>query len=259
MIELIDQTGRQVAMANHPNRIISIVPSQTELLFHLGLGKKLIGRTRFCIHPMPEVSSVKRVGGTKTLNLEEIKSLKPDLIIANKEENDKSQIDELSKEFPVYLSDIVSFESSLKMIQDISILTDTKLKGEQLVGDIKKEFDSVPRINGKVAYLIWYNPAMVAAKNTFIDELLVKLGLENAFENDQRYPEKSLEDLGKAAPDYILLSSEPYPFKEKHKAELSSYAPKSKIFLVDGEMFSWYGSRMLLAANYFKKLAAQLL
>ncbi len=234
-------------------RIVSLVPSQTELLVDLGLREKLVGITKFCIHPPELRKEVQLIGGTKNAKIDLIRSLNPDLIIGNKEENNQTDIEQLEQEFPVWMSDIFNLEDALEMLDKIGELTGTQQKAAELRSAIEKNFKSLNTLKstGKsVLYLIWKNPYIAAGKNTFIDSMLETLGFENAMDQD-RYPEVNLETVN---PDFVFLSSEPYPFKEKHIEELQKQFPESQIILVDGEYFSWYGSRLLGAPAYFLKL-----
>lgn len=254
-----DQINRAVELASIPKKIISIVPSQTELLFDLGLNEEVTGITKFCIHPADTVKQKVKVGGTKQLNISLIKELNPDLIIGNKEENEQTQIEELMELFPVWMSDISDLDGALDMIGKVGALVGKSEKAGQLNNQIKQQFSYITsqQINLRVAYLIWRKPYMVAGRGTFIDAMLQNCGLANAF-TAERYPEVSNEQLLAAKPDVLLLSSEPYPFVDKHIREFESFLPEAKIKLVDGEMFSWYGSRLLRAPKYFKELVNSL-
>jgi len=254
-----DQTGRSVAVSGVPERIISIVPSQTELLYHLGLGQEVAGITKFCVHPNTWFRNKQRIGGTKNLNLQRIRELGPHLILANKEENDRDQVEELAKEFPVWTSDIHDLPSALDMIRSVGILTGKADRASVLANDILKAFAGLrPGPPVRTAYLIWKDPYMTAGGDTFIHEMLQRCGLQNLFAEKPRYPATSVEELGEAGCELLLLSSEPYPFSEKHIAGLQARLPHARILLVDGEMFSWYGSRLLLAPPYFARLTDQL-
>lgn len=235
-------------------KIISLVPSITELLFSLKLDKEVVGITKFCIHP-PEWQKTKTiVGGTKNIHIEKIRSLKPDLIIANKEENVKEQIEAL-KDYNVVVTDVNSFDTALEMIATIGKLVHKESEAEKLATTIKQGFSEL-NINNyySAIYLIWSAPYMTIGGDTYIHSIMQKAGFENAFGNSTRYPKITEADMLEKNPDFVLLSTEPYPFKEKHVEELQALLPKTKIILVGGEMFSWYGSRMLEAANYLKKL-----
>ena len=244
-----------------PKKIISLVPSQTELLFYLGLENETIGITKFCIHPEIWFRTKTRVGGTKTLNIEKIIALEPDLIIANNEENVKDQVETLAREFPVWVTNVVNFETSIKMISDIGQLVGKEEKIKNLILKIKNKFAALESEIAarnispiRSAYFIWNNPYMTIGGDTFINDMMKRCGLKNIFEDEKRYPEVSIEQLKKMDCTLILLSSEPFPFAEKHIAELQVELPGVKILLADGEMFSWYGSRLLEAATYFKEL-----
>jgi len=250
-----DQLSRRVELSGIPKRIISIVPSQTELLFYLGLNVEVIGITKFCIHPADRFNSTTKVGGTKQLDVEKIRLLNPDLIIANKEENDRLQVEELMNICPVWISDIFDLESALQMIVCIGDMIGKPGQANVLCTEINGRFKGIklPVTGLRVAYLIWRKPYMLAGRGTFIDSMLQTCGLNNVTERE-RYPEIDADALVAANPDLVFLSSEPYPFAKKHIEEFRSLLPNAKIVLVDGEMFSWYGSRLLYAPAYFKRL-----
>jgi len=255
MAVFFDQLNRTIHLPSPPKRIISVVPSQTELLFYLGLNKEVIGITKFCIHLADKFKATTKVGGTKQLNITLIKELTPDLIIANKEENERSQIEELMAVCPVWISDISNLDEALNMIKAVGQLIDRVDEATVLSGLITKQFAqlNLQPLQLKVAYFIWRKPYMVAGKGTFIDDMLQRCGLTNVFEQN-RYPAITNKMLIDADPDIVFLSSEPYPFKQKHIDEFKTQLPNAKIILVDGEMFSWYGSRLLHAPGYFERL-----
>jgi ABC-type Fe3+-hydroxamate transport system substrate-binding protein len=258
-----DQMGRELTINFPPKRIISIVPSQTELLFDLGLDQEIIGLTKFCIHPIEKFAERTKVGGTKKLNIDLIKDLKPDLIIGNKEENTQSDIEELEAYFPVWMSDIFTLDDAMKTIGQVGALVDREPEASYLNHLISAGFNDLKtlalqhHIDKKVAYLIWRKPYMAAGKNTFIDDILLINGMTNVIKQD-RYPTITLEQLKTLNCELILLSSEPYPFGEKHIEEIQLAIPDTKIMLVDGEMFSWYGSRLVKAVQYFFEFQKEL-
>lgn len=240
-----------------PQRIISVVPSQTELLFDLGLDQEIVGITKFCIHPAEKVKDKFKVGGTKTLPLHQIHDLKPDFILANKEENTRDQIEELQRHYPVHVTDVNTVPDALAMIREVSELVGKGRKGEELAKQIEDtfyDFKSIQSSGHSVAYLIWRKPYMVAANQTFIHSMLELAGFQNAFGVLTRYPEVTEADLKTAQPDLIFLASEPYPFSDKHRTELQEICPDARVLLVDGELFSWYGSRLLKSADYIQQL-----
>jgi ABC-type Fe3+-hydroxamate transport system substrate-binding protein len=254
-----DQMNREVRLSANPYRIISLVPSQTELLFDLGLTDAVIGITKFCIHPESWFKNKTRIGGTKNLDLDKIRTLQPDLILGNKEENEQSQIEALESEFPVWMSDIHNLDGALEMILQVGLLCHKETQALALTHSIREQFSGLiplPR-PAQTLYLIWQNPYMTAGVNTFINDMLGQCGFLNVI-SQPRYPELTPSEIRELNPELILLSSEPYPFKEKHIAEFRKLCPQANIMLVDGEYFSWYGSRLLKASAYFRELLARL-
>ncbi len=250
-----DQMGRLISVQYPPQRIISLVPSQSELLFDLGLEVEIVGITKFCIHPAEKFKKANKIGGTKKLDLARIRELRPDLIIGNKEENDKVQIEELMKEFPVWMSDIQVLKDAIAMVRQIGELTGKSEKASKIADDIENRFLNLNKkeVPIRTAYFIWKDPYMLAGKQTFIDDILSRGGFENVISTN-RYPEISPDQLKNLKPEYIFLSSEPYPFKDEHVKEMKSICPEARVLIVDGEMFSWYGSRLLLCPAYLNAL-----
>lgn len=250
-----DQLGHTLQISFPPKRIISLVPSQTELLYDLGLDAEVIGITKFCVHPPAWRTTKTIIGGTKKFNFEAIDQLKPDLIIGNKEENYKEGIEALQQNYPVWMSDIVTLADAMAMMKSVGEITGKPEQAKAIVNTVKSSLRNLPVPSLKrVLYLIWRNPLMGVATNTFIHEMLTIAGFENCLKEHNRYPELSVADLAALNPDLVFLSSEPYPFSEKHVEEIQSLLPQAGIFLVDGEMFSWYGSRMRFFANYLATL-----
>jgi len=244
-------------------RIISTVPSQTELLADLDLENEVVGITKFCVHPNNWFRNKTRIGGTKNLNLEKIRDLNADLIIANKEENTKEQIENLSQDHEIFVSDIKTLNDNLNLILQLGQLTKREDKAQALHSKLSQTVDSIKNADNKlnrkrVAYLIWYNPLMVAGGDTYINNTLELCGMENIFKSKMRYPETSFEELKSLKLDYILLSSEPFPFKDKHIQEFTSELAQCQAHLVDGEAFSWYGTRLLKSEEYLNNFLAQI-
>lgn len=232
--------------------IVSLVPSLTELLFDLGLGKKVSGRTRFCIHPEGKIEDVPILGGTKNPRLDKIKKIGPDLIIANKEENRREDVNKLQTFAEILLTDIGSIEDALITIYEIGQRCDVIERAANLIDDIRNELDKIPdEPLQRTAYFIWRDPWMTIGRDTYIHSVLTNWKLENIYGDQIRYPDTSPGELKQKNPELILLSSEPYPFREEHKNEVEAACPNARVLLVDGEWFSWYGSRMLPS---FKKL-----
>lgn len=252
---ITDQMGRTISITHPIQRIVSLVPSQTELLVAMGLRDKLVGITKFCVHPNDLTKEIQVIGGTKTVKIEEVIALKPDIVIGNKEENLQTDIEVLEKHVPVWMSDISNLEEAQAMILLLGEITSKQVESNEIVQQINTGFEQlgkvkIPEKPPSVLYLIWRKPYMAAGKETFIDDMLSRCGLENCL-SDSRYP---TVDFNRLNPELILLSSEPYPFAEKHIAELKVQFPNAKIMLVDGEYFSWYGSRLIDAPAYFQTL-----
>jgi ABC-type Fe3+-hydroxamate transport system substrate-binding protein len=251
-----DQLLREITFNYPPKRIVSLVPSLTELLFDLGLDEEVVGLTKFCIHPIDKFARCIKVGGTKKLNIELIKDLKPDLLIANKEENSLDDIEELAGLFPVWVSDIYTLEDAKQTILQIGDLVNRQPEASYLIHLISAGFSDLQTlavergIDKKVAYLIWKKPYMAAGLNTYITDILAMNGMRNVVKSS-RYPELDLSELAALNPDLVFLSSEPYPFTDQHIQEIQNELPDAKVMLVDGEMFSWYGSRLVKAVQYF--------
>lgn len=253
-----DQLNRKVEIKEFPKRIISLVPSQTELLFDLGVGENVVGITKYCIHPKDKVKKIAKIGGTKDFDIDKIMALKPDLIIANKEENYIEGIEQLEQIFPVWISDIYDLSSSFEMILEVGKLVGKQNEAQSLVSKLNQDFEDLSNSNSisesyKTLYFIWKDPFMIAGKDTFINDILQRIDLENSsFEN--RYPILDEEKIKKLNPQIILLSSEPYPFKEKHIKEFAKLIPNAYIRVINGELFSWYGSRLKYTVDYLKEL-----
>jgi iron complex transport system substrate-binding protein len=251
---LVDQLGTQHTFETTPKRIVSLVPSQTELLVDLGLEDALVGLTKFCVHPVYLKSTKTIVGGTKNIKFDKIKELFPDIIICNKEENTKEIVEALSLICPVWVTDIYTIEDNNQMIRDFGEIFNKRTNAQKWIDKIQNFIQNKPI--KKAAYFIWANPYMVAGNTTFINELLKLNHFQNIYESKEgRYPEVELKKIRlDGDPDYVFLSSEPFPFKDEHAFEVGRFTHHAKTVFVDGEMFSWYGSRLVKAFQYFKDL-----
>ena len=259
MPEWIDQLGRSVSVPDNPKRVVSLVPSQTEFLADLGLDNEVVGLTRFCVHPDDWRFRKTRVGGTKDFKVDRIRALAPDLIIANKEENEEVLIKQLAEEFPVWISDVRDLESAFSMMLELGGLLGRKEESISITSSISESFEQLRKNHmnksrRRVLYLIWKNPYMTVGGDTFISALLEEAGFHNVFRDKARYPEVDWKEVRELGVDRVFLSSEPYPFQEKDILEIKAILPKEEIQLVNGELFSWYGSRLLKSAEYFAGL-----
>ena len=256
-----DQTGNSITLAIAPKRIVSLVPSQTELLYHLGLEDAVVGITKFCVHPETWFRNKTRIGGPKQVHIEAVKALAPDLIIANKEENLQKEVAELAAFCPVWTSDISNLQQALQMIATVGAMTDSIEKASAIINKIQQGFAALPASSAGISttYLIWQKPYMTVGGDTFIHDMLTRCGFENTYKDQQRYPVTTIQDIRQGGCRLLLLSSEPFPFQQIHLEALQQELPDTSILLVDGEMFSWYGSRLLLAPAYFEKLKSNVL
>ncbi|MFV0565233.1 MAG: ABC transporter substrate-binding protein [Flavobacteriaceae bacterium] len=253
-----DQTNRKIYLKTPPKRIVSLVPSQTELLCYLGLEASLVGVTKFCVHPKHIAKEAVVVGGTKQIHLDKIKALQPDIILCNKEENTKEIVESCETICTTHVSDIFTIDDSLQLIKQYGKIFNVEASATKLIAGISAENENFKTFIAekpilKVAYFIWKDPYMVAGNENFINHMLQLNGFKNSCGNKSRYPKISLDEIEEDV-EIIMLSSEPYPFGPKHKKTFETHFPNAKILLVDGEMFSWYGPRLLQAFEYFKTL-----
>ena len=257
-VSIVDMLGRVVKIQKPIQRIVSLVPSQTEFLYELGLKDRIVAQTVFCVHPKSHFKKATKIGGTKKIRYEELDELQPDLIICNKEENNEEIVETLAKKYPVWVSDIKNIDDAFYMMRSLAELLDVKNEAEDLLRKITLSLNQKKiRHQYNCLYLVWRNPYMAVGSDTFINHMLQRAGFNNLIK-EQRYPELNLDELQLLNPEVLLLSSEPYPFKEKHVEELQTLLPNSKILTVDGELFSWYGSRLLNSQPYFNELQRQL-
>ena len=274
-IKITDQCDRTISLTEEPLRIVSLVPSQTELLFDLGLEEKIVGKTRFCIHPVDAIKNVQVVGGTKKVVIDRIIDLDPDLIICNREENTLEIVEACERIAPTYCSHIETLDHALCMISDMGKLTNTIHKAANIITRITEDFKHLNTTTTAIhaLYLIWKKPYMTVGSDTFIHDMMQRAGFENVLKEQLRYPQLEISDIIALNPDVIFFSSEPYSFQsedlqeirnafdqiKEHDDGLSTASAKAKkphplCITVDGEMFSWYGSRLLKSVAYFQQL-----
>ena len=257
-----DQLNRTLEFETTPKRIVCLVPSLTELIVDLGLESYVVGVTKFCVHPTFIRTNKTVVGGTKQVHFDKIRALNPDVILCNKEENTKAMFAELEAIAPVHMSHICNFEDAIEIITLYGALFAVENKADTIIEGIQNKYVAfcefiADKRKFRAVYFIWKNPWMVAANETFINSMLVLNNFENSFAHLKRYPEIELETITDTT-DIIMLSSEPYPFKEQHILALEQRYPSSKVIVVNGEYFSWYGSRLDKAFAYFKTLRQSL-
>ena len=244
-------------------RIVSLCPSLTELVFDLGKGDDIVGRTKFCVHPAERVTAVESVGGTKNPKVDRILALKPDLVLMNEEENRVEDARALEAGgLAVHVSMPRTARETAEMVRSIASAVQAAARGESIARDIEARAarvreGAVGRRPLRYAYLIWREPWMTVSDDTFIAELLGMAGGENVFgEATDRYPTVTLDDLAREAPRVVLLPNEPFPFQTRHVVELTAALgwDESRFQLVDGELLSWHGSRTPRGIDYAEQV-----
>jgi ABC-type Fe3+-hydroxamate transport system substrate-binding protein len=263
-----------------PLRIVSLVPSWTETLFHLGLTEaEIVGRTDYCIHPRSRVDNIERLGGPRDPNMARIFELDPTLVLMDQEENRKEDVRSIDTHWVpsrVFVTDPKTVNDALETVERFGVLFGAKGCARELIEDVRSLVAQVVRVSrGTVAYLVWQDPFIAASRETYIGDILEILGYKNVIgrgtvkdlspERSKSYPVVTVSLLVRLKPDAIFLSTEPFPFRKRHigslRAQLlqfdSEYSDRIDIRIVNGEYFSWYGSRMIHAFRYFVKHQAQ--
>lgn len=242
------------------SRIVCLVPSITELVCELGLADELVGRTGFCIHPWDTVRSVPKVGGTKDIKLERIRELAPTHVIVNVDENRREDADALAEFVPhVVVTHPLGPLDNLDLYRQLGTTFGREKQAERLCEEFERALDEVRARTWApqdVLYLIWRDPWMAVAPDTYIAQMLALVGWRShPLHSDDRYPTVDLEECAGRV-DRVLLSSEPYHFKERHVPEVAALAPDAQVSLIDGEMTSWYGSRAIQGLRYLERYAS---
>ena len=255
MATVVDATGTEITLPQPARSVVSLVPSFTEMVCALRLGSRLVGVTRFCVEPAEEVAPIRKVGGTKNPDVEQIVRLEPQLVLANREENREEDVVALRQAgLTVYVGEVRTVEESAAELDRVAkLLGGISLKLAASTNDALEEQRHLERLRPRVraACLIWRNPYMAAGGETYIGDLLRVCGGINVFEQlgaDGRYPRIGLKDLIAADPEVLLLPSEPYRFRERHAQELASLqelvaARDGHVYLCDGQALTWWGVR----------------
>ena len=256
-----DARGERLTLDTPPSRIVSLVPSQTELLAHLNLDDEVVGITRFCERPEHWHSEKPIVGGTKEVDIDTVRDLEPDLILANHEENTEEDVAALDEVAPVFVTEVKTVPDALQMIRTVGGFTGTSDQTSTLAGKIISRFENLPSFPPlRAAYFIWREPYMTVGGDTFIHDVMGWGGFENIYADQTRYPEIDLDDLAEKDLAVVLCSSEPFPFHQKDKftAGIEEALPNTPIEVVDGQPFSWYGPRLLDTPAYLQDLRERL-
>jgi ABC-type Fe3+-hydroxamate transport system substrate-binding protein len=245
-----------------PARLVSLVPSMTETVFALGAGDRLVGVTRFCVRPAHARERAAVVGGTKNPNVERIVSLRPDLVLANQEENRRQDVEALRSRVPVHLAFPTTVSEARADILALGAILGEEEPAARIASAIERARNALQvdrPLPFRYLYFIWRRPFMVAGPGTFIEGFLAEAGGINVAPGDRgRYPELVMTEIEATEADVLLLSSEPYPFGEGQRLELAASFPRCRVLLVDGELLSWHGVRMIEGLPYLGSLARRI-
>jgi len=239
----------------YPKRIISLVPSLTELICELGLRDQLVGCTKYCVHPsdllkpaypLKEGRSEKItiIGGTKNIHFDKVEALEPDLIVANKEENTREMVERLQQKYKVVVTDIKTLDDADKATRGLAKIWDLDERAEAIIKANRSVLPAPVDQLKRALYLIWRKPWMSIGHDTYIHDMNSRFGYANVCGDQTRYPSLNETDIKTLAPEVVLLSSEPFPFKQKNVNEIQQMLPEAEVKLVDGELYSWYGARL---------------
>lgn len=239
-----------------PQRIVSLVPSLTELLFWLGVGHRVVGRTKFCTEPAGEVERVPAFGGTKDPQVARIIAIQPDLVIANKEENRQEDVEALeSAGLRVLLTDPNTIPETLKMIFVIGEQVGATGMAQTLAFEVALSAAASHRPRKiRACVVVWHNPLMVLGGESYGTAILQSCNVENVFANRPRYPSATLDEIRALAPQLILLPDEPFPFDESHARLYGEIAPTR---VIDGKLLWWYGPRIPDSLHELSELLAE--
>ena len=267
---LIDADGNEHAPSTGQVRIISLVPSLTELLFAMGLGDNVVGRTAFCIEPMGRIEDVPVVGGTKTSEMDKLVALNPTHVLVNIDETPK----ELAEQIAATGADVVVTHpntpvDNIALFELIGGLFHRTAQAAELVHALEAELAELAELaqasiwpERKVLYLIWKRPWMTVSRDTYIANMLSLFGMKTmCHDPDRRYPEVTINAELLAEADLILFSSEPFPFADKHRdafADTHKIAKEPRLLAIDGRMVSWYGNRAIDGLKYLRTFTSQL-
>jgi ABC-type Fe3+-hydroxamate transport system substrate-binding protein len=259
--DLIDAAGTRHVPGVRSPRIVSLVPSITELLCDLGLGSAIVGRTGFCIHPRETVRAIPKVGGTKDIDLEKLRALSPTHVVLNVDENRKEDARTLAEFVPtLVVTHPLAPRDNLALYRLMGGIFGRERRAEDLCRRFEAEYAALEGAARafspeKVLYLIWKKPWITVSRDTYVSRMLDLVKWETVPEKaDGRYPRISLEDKGFVEARTVLLSSEPYRFRDSHLAEVRALLPGRNVALIDGEMTAWYGSRAIAALGYLARI-----
>jgi len=265
-IRIRDDEGVTHHFRQAPQRIVSLVPSLTESVASLGGADRLVAVTEWCVHPQDVVKTIPKVRGTKNPYVKKILELKPDLVLANREENRERHVVELRRHVPVFVTYPRSVFDALKTVKDLGVLLEAPERAAEIAEACETLIDGIHESADPyfhTACLIWRDPWMAVGPDTYIHDLLGHFGFVNVYrDEDGRYPETSLQELSERGAEIVLLPSEPYEFQDNHREEVQAAVwqrvPGCRVVLVDGSYLTWWGTRTLAALRYLTSLRRRL-
>jgi ABC-type Fe3+-hydroxamate transport system substrate-binding protein len=260
MSSYTDATGRSLDLPRPPERIVSLVPSLTEALFAFGLAEAVAGVTRYCVEP-PEAQLKKRVGGTKNVDIDAVRDLAPDLVLANVEENTRADVEALiTAGLPVFVTYPRTVTGAIAELRLLSEMTGSADPGEPIIAQAEESLAAAEAANRRRTPLrtfcpIWRNPWMTIGPDTYIHDFLRLCGAANVYGHaSDRYPTVELGDVSARRPEVVLLPDEPYRFGERHVPEVIEKLGEVRTYLVDGKSLCWYGPRIGPALTEVQRL-----
>jgi ABC-type Fe3+-hydroxamate transport system substrate-binding protein len=267
-ITIETDSGETLVFDKAPERIVSLVPSITETLIEIGAGNRVVGITNYCIHPARAVDNIPRLGGPKSISLEKIDALQPDLVITDKEENRETNIEPLRGKYPMFVTYVRSVEQALKMVTDLGLLTRTLPKAAEIVDSCRQLLATAePAIVSAplaTACFIWRDPWIAVGPDSYPGDLIERFGFRNVFtREDGRYPETDLDDVAELGAEAILLLSERYAFGEPERKEIDGFfstnGRRPRVLVVDGSYLTWFGYRTIQGLRFLRQTKAKLL
>lgn len=260
MQTVVDCLGREITLPKNISRIVSLVPSISELIYDLNVEDKLVGVTKFCVHPKYFQIEKTVIGGVQDFDIEKIKELNPDVVFASKDENFEDEIAELEKFVPVYVTDVKNINEAKQMISNFGDLLNRRNEATKILMKIDLQLSDLSKITDDLlyrsgAYLVWNEPWVAAGKETFVDSMLKLIKVDNVFSNlNERYPMVTGANIHLGNPDIVMLPTEPFKFEDQQAMEISAHTHDAATFFVDGEVFAWYGSRLVKSIDQLKLL-----
>lgn len=256
-----DDLGNELTFEKTPKRIISLVPSLTETLYDLNLEENILGITKSCTHPVHFKHTKTIIGDVKDVEIEKIKDLQPHIVFCNKGENSLETIKKLQEFTQVYVTVVKTIDDSIRLVEKLGLILNRRVDAKLINHKINLKLEDFTQFIKeydvkKAGYFIGYNPWVAAGDNTFINALLALNKFENIYTNkEDMYPIIEAKKIRlEGDPDFVFFPSHPFAFNDKHIFEMGRFTHHASAVYVDGQMFSWFGSRLIKSFDYFKSL-----